>query len=164
TQIKDFFGLQLQKVPGEFWPRIRALAAASPSWSLWATLLAAGTVAVILICRAISPRIPGAIVALLGATIAALLFKFPVETTGHRSHRADSYQHPLRRKISSRWNNPRINFAVYSAVRRTVGQLYPHGHTCGNSHGRFVQHGRVEGNPSVAQTDQDRHQRLAGHL
>jgi SulP family sulfate permease len=84
TQIKDFFGLHLQKVPGEFWPRIKALAAASPSWSLWATLLAAGTVAVILICRVISPRIPGAIVGLLGATVTALVFKLPVETIGTR--------------------------------------------------------------------------------
>ena len=84
TQIKDFFGLHLQKVPGEFWLRMKALAAASPSWSLWATSLAAGTIAVILICRAISPRIPGAIVGLLGATIAAFLLKFPVETIGTR--------------------------------------------------------------------------------
>jgi SulP family sulfate permease len=84
TQIKDFFGLHLQKVPGEFWARIKALSAASPSWSLSATLLAAGTVAVILICRVISPRIPGAIVGLLGATLTALIFKLPVETIGTR--------------------------------------------------------------------------------
>src|ERR1043165_401815 len=84
TQIKDFFGLHLQKVPGEFWPRIKALIAASPSWSLWATLLAAGTVVLILICRAISPRVPGAIVGLLAATVTALVFKLPVETIGTR--------------------------------------------------------------------------------
>jgi sulfate permease, SulP family len=30
TQIKDFFGLQLQKVPGEFWLRIKALAHSAP--------------------------------------------------------------------------------------------------------------------------------------
>src|ERR1051325_6189381 len=84
TQIKDFFGLQLAKVPGEFWLRMKALAASFPTWSLRATLLAAGTVAIILICRAISPRIPGAIVGLLGATITACLLKFPVETIGTR--------------------------------------------------------------------------------
>src|SRR5213595_1557120 len=33
TQIKDFFGLHLQKVPGEFWLRVKALAVASPTWS-----------------------------------------------------------------------------------------------------------------------------------
>ena len=84
TQIKDFFGLRVEKVPGEFWLRIKALAAASPSWSWRATLLAMGTVAVMLACRAISSRIPGPIVAMLGATLAAYFFKFPVETIGTR--------------------------------------------------------------------------------
>jgi len=84
TQIKDFFGLQLAKVPSEFWLRAKALAAAFPSWSLPATLLAASTLAVILLCRAISNRIPGAIVAMLAATVAAFLFKLPVETIGTR--------------------------------------------------------------------------------
>src|SRR5882762_5311068 len=60
TQIKDFFGLHLAKVPSEFWLRMKALAAAASTWSLQATLLAASTVAVILLCRAISTRIPGA--------------------------------------------------------------------------------------------------------
>jgi SulP family sulfate permease len=40
TQIKDFFGLSVAKVPGEFWLRIKVLAAAFPSWSWRATLLA----------------------------------------------------------------------------------------------------------------------------
>jgi SulP family sulfate permease len=84
TQIKDFFGLNLPKVPGEFWKRIEALAAAFPTWSPKAALLALGTVAVMLICRAISARIPGAIVGLLGATVAAVVFKLPVETIGTR--------------------------------------------------------------------------------
>src|SRR3984893_18309366 len=30
TQIKDFFGLQIEKVPGEFWLRVKVLAAAFP--------------------------------------------------------------------------------------------------------------------------------------
>ena len=84
TQVKDFFGLRMEKVPGEFWLRIKALAGAFPTWSPRATLLAAGTVAVMLACRAISNRIPGAIVAMLGATVAAYLFRGPVETIGTR--------------------------------------------------------------------------------
>jgi sulfate permease, SulP family len=84
TQVKDFFGLHLNKLPSEFWLRLKALVAAAPSWSLQATLLAAGTVALILLCRAISNRIPGAIVAMLAATVAALVFKLPVETIGTR--------------------------------------------------------------------------------
>ena len=84
TQIKDFFGLQLAKVPGEFWLRMKALAASSPTWSARATLLAVCTVAVMLLCRAFSNRIPGPIVAMLGATVAAYFLKLPVETIGTR--------------------------------------------------------------------------------
>ena len=84
TQVKDFFGLRLENVPGVFWHRVEALAAAFPSWSPRATLLAAGTVAVMLLCRAVSGRIPGPIVAMLGATTAAYFFRLPVETIGTR--------------------------------------------------------------------------------
>lgn len=84
TQIKDFFGLHLEKVPGEFWLRMKALAGAFPTFSWRATLLAAATVAVMLICRLISNRIPGAILAMLGATVVAYWLKLPVETIGSR--------------------------------------------------------------------------------
>lgn len=84
TQIKDFFGLRMDRVPGEFWLRMKAIVADFPSWSPKATILAAGTVGVMLACRAISNRIPGPIVAMLGATVAAFLLKLPVETVGTR--------------------------------------------------------------------------------
>jgi SulP family sulfate permease len=84
TQIKDFFGLRVQKVPGEFWVRMKVLAAAFPTWSARATLLAVCTVAVMLLCRAVSNRIPGPIVAMLGTTVAAYFLKIPVETIGTR--------------------------------------------------------------------------------
>src|SRR5690242_16020714 len=77
TQIKDFFGLKLATVPGEFWLRMKALAASAPTWSWRATFLAAATVAVMLVCRAISSRIPGPIVAMLGVSVAAYLLKIP---------------------------------------------------------------------------------------
>src|SRR5256712_6405987 len=63
---------------------MKALVAASPTWSLDAILLAASTVAAMLLCRAISSRIPGPIIAMLGATVAAFLLKLPVETIGTR--------------------------------------------------------------------------------
>jgi SulP family sulfate permease len=84
TQIKDFFGLSLQKVPGDFWLRMKALAAAAPTWSWRATVLAVCTVAIMLACRTISSRIPGPIVAMLSATVAVWLLKIPVETIGTR--------------------------------------------------------------------------------
>ncbi len=84
TQIKDFFGLRVAKVPGEFWLRMKTLAAAFPTWSPRATLLAICTLAVMIICRTVSNRIPGPIVAMLGATLATYFLKLPIETVGTR--------------------------------------------------------------------------------
>src|SRR5260370_8999190 len=84
TQVKDFFGLKLEKVPGVFWLRMEALAQNFHTFSLEATVLAVGTIVIILLCRAFSNRVPGAIVALVIGTAAVWLFKLPVETIGLR--------------------------------------------------------------------------------
>ncbi len=84
TQVKDFFGLQLAKVPGVFWQRLEALAGNFHTISYTATALAAATVLIMILCRALSNRIPGAIVAFLLGTAAVVLFKLPVETIGSR--------------------------------------------------------------------------------
>jgi len=84
TQVKDFFGLKLEKVPGVFLQRMEALALNFHTMSIEAALLAAGTVAIIVICRGISARIPGAIVAMVAGTIVVTIFKLPVETIASR--------------------------------------------------------------------------------
>jgi sulfate permease, SulP family len=84
TQVKDFFGLKLEKVPGVFWQRMEALAQNFHTISIEATLLAAGTIAIIVVCRGISIRIPGAIAALVLGTAVVAIFKLPVETIGTR--------------------------------------------------------------------------------
>ncbi len=84
TQIKDFFGLSLDKVPGVFWLRVKALGQSFHTLSLEATILAIATVAIILLCRIFSPRVPGAIVALVLGTISVKLLHLPVETIGTR--------------------------------------------------------------------------------
>ena len=84
TQVKDFFGLRLDKVPGVFSLRIEALAKNFHTLSFEATALAVFTVLTLIICRSLSARIPGPIVALLFATIAVYFFKLPVETIGTR--------------------------------------------------------------------------------
>jgi len=84
TQVKDFFGLNLEKVPGVFWARMQALAQNFHTISLEATALAAGTIVIIIVCRAVSNRIPGAIVALVLGTLAVWMFKLPVATIGSR--------------------------------------------------------------------------------
>ena len=84
TQVRDFFGLQIDKIPGVFWLRIETLATHFGSLNYRATALAFVTVAILVVCRLVSNRIPGAIVALLVGTAWVMLFKLPVETIGSR--------------------------------------------------------------------------------
>jgi SulP family sulfate permease len=84
TQVKDFFGLHLDKVPGVFALRMEALARNFHTLSFEATALAVFTLLVLIICRGVSARIPGPIVALLLSTCAVYFFKLPVETIGTR--------------------------------------------------------------------------------
>ena len=84
TQVKDFFGLHLDKVPGVFSLRMEALARNFHTLSFEATALAVFTLLTLIICRSLSSRIPGPIVALLLATSAVYFFKLPVETIGTR--------------------------------------------------------------------------------
>lgn len=82
TQVKDFFGLHLDKVPGVFSLRMEALARNFHTLSFEATALAVFTLLVLIVCRSVSARIPGPIVALLLSTAAVYFFKLPVETIG----------------------------------------------------------------------------------
>jgi sulfate permease, SulP family len=84
TQIKDAFGLQVAKLPGVFWLRMETLARHFGTLSYSATALALGTVITLIVCRLVSTRIPGPIVALLLGTGAVVIFKLPVETIGSR--------------------------------------------------------------------------------
>ncbi len=84
TQVKDFFGLHLDKVPGEFWLRMKTLAAHFDTLSYESAVLAAATVVVLVLCRLISARIPGPIIVLFGGTAAVYFFQLPVETIGTR--------------------------------------------------------------------------------
>jgi SulP family sulfate permease len=84
TQVKDFFGLHLEKVPGVFSMRMEALARNFHTLSFQATTLAVFTLLVLIVCRSVSARIPGPIVALLLSTAAVYFLKLPVETIGTR--------------------------------------------------------------------------------
>src|SRR5437868_5010964 len=84
TQIKDFFGLKIDQVPGDFWGRMTAIARNFLTLSPIATSLSVISLAVILLTARYVKRVPGYIVALLAGTAAAVLLKLPIETIGTR--------------------------------------------------------------------------------
>src|SRR6202051_4194289 len=74
TQIKDFFGLKIDKVPGDFASRIVTLAHNFSSFSPVETSLAVSGLVVIILCMVFVKRVPGYIVALfLGTAVVVIL-------------------------------------------------------------------------------------------
>ena len=84
TQIKDFFGLKVDHVPGEFWARLETLARNFGTISYTETLLGIWALIVILFCVRRFPKVPGYIVALFVGTALVWVLKLPVETIGTR--------------------------------------------------------------------------------
>ena len=84
TQIKDFFGLKIDKVPGDFLSRIEVEIRNFRSLSLMETGLSVLSLALILVFAKYVKKVPGYIVALFVATALVVIFKLPVETIGTR--------------------------------------------------------------------------------
>lgn len=85
TQIKDFLGLTLDKVPAEFVEKMKALAEHLGTVQ-WPTLaLATGSLLIIVLWpKRWARRVPGSIVAVVLGTALIMLFKLPVETIGSK--------------------------------------------------------------------------------
>ncbi|MBI3404657.1 MAG: STAS domain-containing protein [Acidobacteria bacterium] len=86
TQIKDFFGLRIENVPGDFLARLETLVSHFGTISWQATALAAGALALIIIAGKgkLIKGVPGTVVAMIVGTLVAYFLKLPVETIGSR--------------------------------------------------------------------------------
>jgi sulfate permease, SulP family len=84
TQIKDFLGLKIGAVPGEFLPRMKMLAEHLGLLNKPALLLGAMTLGILIVLPRITKRIPASIVGVLVCTGVAVAFHLPVETIGTR--------------------------------------------------------------------------------
>lgn len=85
TQIKDFFGLQVEKVPSEFIAKIQVFLAHADTAQITTMAIAIGAFAVIRLWPAKFQRVvPGSIVALVAGTALVAIFNIPVETIGSR--------------------------------------------------------------------------------
>src|SRR5205823_3425696 len=84
TQIRDFFGLQMPRVPSDFGERMAVVAQYAHTFSPAAVAFGAAALAVMIVLRRLAPRVPGAIVALIVGTAAALVFGIHIDTIGAR--------------------------------------------------------------------------------
>jgi SulP family sulfate permease len=92
AQIKDFFGLQIDNLPAEFFSRIRTLAANAHTVDLPTLALASACFIFLLSYNRLAERFtllrraPGPLAVLVVGTLVAFVFDLPVETIGSRFH------------------------------------------------------------------------------
>jgi sulfate permease, SulP family len=84
TQIRDFLGLQMERVPGDFFHRMGVIATQFHTLNWAATAIGVASLLVMILCAGYFRRIPGAILVCFGATAAVGILHLPAETIGTR--------------------------------------------------------------------------------
>lgn len=84
TQIRDFFGIRVDSVPGDFVGRMSVLARNFGTLSPSETGMGVATLVMIILFVRYFPRVPAYIVALGIGTIAGIVFHIPLQTIGTR--------------------------------------------------------------------------------
>jgi SulP family sulfate permease len=84
SQIKDFFGLSVENVPAEFFPKLEVLGLALPGLHLGTLAVASAALAIILLLRRYRPAWPGFLIAVILASAAVWIFAIPTDTIGSR--------------------------------------------------------------------------------
>lgn len=90
SQIKDFFGLRIEKMPAQFFQQVHALYVAADTLNPAALGLACASLALLIFWKLFQKRLgwlshlPGTVVTMVVATIVASIFNLPVDTIGSR--------------------------------------------------------------------------------
>jgi len=128
TQLKDFFGLRIDHVPGDFLGRLEAIAQNFRTISLDETALALLALIVILAFRKYVPRVPGYIVALVVGTALVVILRLPVATIGTRFGGIPSGLPPLRAPqlrldLVRHMISPAITVAILGAIESLMSAV-----------------------------------------
>lgn len=84
TQIKDFFGLQIDQVPSEFVEKWEVYIHHFNTIDIATTMVGLASLLIIILWPKINKTIPGSLIALVLATAAVKFFHIPIETIGSR--------------------------------------------------------------------------------
>ncbi|HEY0900553.1 MAG TPA: solute carrier family 23 protein [Micavibrio sp.] len=82
SQIKDLFGLQIEKVPGEFFEKWHAFWMARDSISGASVIIAASALALLIVLRKYAPKWPGFLIAVIWTSGLVALFNLNAPTIG----------------------------------------------------------------------------------
>lgn len=84
SQVRDFFGLSMEKVPAEFVEKWQAYGEFAHTTNLAALGVAVGSLAIVALWPRITHVVPGTLVAIVAMTAVVAWFNLPVDTIGSR--------------------------------------------------------------------------------
>lgn len=84
TQVRDFLGLTIEKVPAEFIPKAVALIRHLPTINWAAAIIGIASLLALWLLPKVMPRIPASIVVIILCTVITKIFSLPLETIGSR--------------------------------------------------------------------------------
>lgn len=84
TQLNDFFGMGIKKVPSEFFEKLIAYAEHIRGVDLTTTLIGVLSILIIVYSKKITTKIPGPFLAVVFGVIIIYIFKLPIETIQDR--------------------------------------------------------------------------------
>jgi sulfate permease, SulP family len=84
SQLNDFFGWNIEKLPAGFIEKWKVYIQSAGFVNIYAVLLAAATIGIIMIWPKVTMKIPGSLVAIIVTTVAAQVLQLPVSTIGNR--------------------------------------------------------------------------------
>lgn len=90
TQIKDFFGLNIDNVPAEFFPKWQSYFENMNSLNIWSLIIGLMCIFIIILWPKVNKTIPGSMIALVIATLLVKFLNLPVETIGSRFNEISS--------------------------------------------------------------------------
>lgn len=109
SQVKDFLGLKMEAVPANFLEKWSAYFKNMQSVNIYAKLIAAVTILIIILWPNVSKKIPGPLIAILITTAAVQLLHLPVETIRSRFG-----------IISSSFPKPEIPIVDFATIKHLI--------------------------------------------
>lgn len=137
TQIKDFLGLNIEKVSSEFIPKWVEYIKALPTMNYKILFIGIISIFIILIWPKITNKIPGTLAAIIISTIINLVFKLNVETIGSRfgsiSASIPSFNFPdINAELVYKLLMPGITIAVLAGIESLLSAVVADGMVDGN--------------------------------
>lgn len=132
TQIRDFFGLQIDKVPANFYEKILVYFHSMPTINLYSVALSVITIIIILFWPRITKRIPGTIIAIIVTTIVVQWLHVPVETIAGRfgevSRNISFFRLPhLNLDIIIKLSSPALTIALLAGIESLLSAVVADG-------------------------------------